>query len=100
MHLYPCVDLSDGSCMLMPKGGDGGADGDVHYVAVEQDLDQSPEGPRASLANEGKPRIINPPFKIMQLSLLCLCIYISGVEWNPRCMILRYLCSFSSTLGR
>jgi hypothetical protein len=32
--------------MLMPKGGDGGADGDVHYVAVEQDLDQSPEGPR------------------------------------------------------
>jgi hypothetical protein len=40
--------------------GDGGADGDVHHVVVEQDLDQSPEGPKANLASEGKPQIINP----------------------------------------
>jgi hypothetical protein len=26
-------------------------------------LDQGPEGPKANLANEGKPRIINPVFK-------------------------------------
>jgi hypothetical protein len=45
-------------------GGDGGADGGVHYVVVEQDLDQSPEGPKANLADEGKPRIINPLFKL------------------------------------
>jgi hypothetical protein len=43
---------------------------DVRYVAVEQDLDQIPEGPKANLASEGKPRISNPVFKIMQLSLL------------------------------
>jgi hypothetical protein len=36
----------------------------------------------------------------MQLSLLCLCIYVSRIEWNPTCMIPRYLCSFTSMLGR
>jgi hypothetical protein len=55
LHLHPRVDLPDGSYMLVPEGGDEGANGDVHYVTVEQDLDQSPEGPKANLANEGKP---------------------------------------------
>jgi hypothetical protein len=54
----------------VPEGEDGGADGDVHHVVVEQDLDQSPEEPEANLASEGKPRIINLVFKIVQLSLL------------------------------
>jgi hypothetical protein len=48
----------------VPEGGDGGADGDVHHVVVEQDLDQSPEGPKANLAIERKPRIINPDSEI------------------------------------
>jgi hypothetical protein len=48
----------------VPEGGDGGADGDVHHVVVKQDLDQSPEGPKANLAIEGKPRIINHVSKI------------------------------------
>jgi hypothetical protein len=48
----------------VPEGVDGGADGDVHYIVVEQDLDQCPEGPKANLASEGKPWIINPVFKI------------------------------------
>jgi hypothetical protein len=48
----------------VPEGGDGGADGDVYHVVVEQDLDQSPEGPKANLAIEGKPRIIKPVFII------------------------------------
>jgi hypothetical protein len=47
----------------VPEGGDGGADGDVHHVVVEQDLDQRPEGPKANLAIEGKPLIINLIFK-------------------------------------
>jgi hypothetical protein len=64
------VDLPGGSCTCVPEGGDGGVDGDVRDVAVEQDLDQSPEGPKANLPSEGKPRIINPSFKIMQLSVL------------------------------
>jgi hypothetical protein len=48
----------------VPEEGDGGADGDVHHVVVEKDLDPSPEGPKANLAIEGKPRIINPVFEI------------------------------------
>jgi hypothetical protein len=64
----------------VPERGDGEADGDVRYITVEQDLNQSSEGPKANLANKGKPWIINPVFKIMQLSLLCLCIYVSGVD--------------------
>jgi hypothetical protein len=48
----------------VPEGGDGGADGDVHHIVVEQGLDQSPEGPKANFAIEGKPRIINPDFEI------------------------------------
>jgi hypothetical protein len=80
--------------------GDEGADGDVNSVTVEQDLDQSSEGPMSNLVDEGKPRIIDPSFKIMQFPLICLCIYVSGVEWNPRCMIPMYLCSFTSMLGQ
>jgi hypothetical protein len=48
----------------VPEGEDGGAGGDVHHVVVEQDLDQSTEGPKANLATEGNPWIINPIFKI------------------------------------
>jgi hypothetical protein len=44
------------------KGGDEGADGELQYMDVAQDLDQSPERPKANLANEGKPRIINSSF--------------------------------------
>jgi hypothetical protein len=40
--------------MLVSEGGEEGADGDVHYVAVDQDLDQSPEETKASFADEGK----------------------------------------------
>jgi hypothetical protein len=47
----------------VPEGGNGGADGDVHHVVVDQDLDQRPEGLKANLAIEGKPRIINPVFE-------------------------------------
>jgi hypothetical protein len=67
----------------MPEGGNGGADKELSYVDVAQDLDPSTEGHKAILAFEGKPRIINPSFKIMQLCLLCLCIYVSGVDLKP-----------------
>jgi hypothetical protein len=48
----------------VPEGGDGGADWDVHHIVVEQDLDQSLEGPKANVAIEGQPRIINPVSRI------------------------------------
>jgi hypothetical protein len=60
--MHPCVDLPDGSYTLVSEGGDEGADGDVHYIVVEQGMDQSPKGPKTNLTNEGKPRIINPCF--------------------------------------
>jgi hypothetical protein len=50
----------------VPEGGDEGvhegADEELQYMEVAQDLDQSPEGPKANLASEGKPWIINPVF--------------------------------------
>jgi hypothetical protein len=41
--LHPRVDLPDGRYTLVPEGGDEGADKELHYVDVAQDLDQSPE---------------------------------------------------------
>jgi hypothetical protein len=49
--LHPRVDLPDGRCTLVPEGGDEGADEELRYVDVAQDLDQSPEGPEANLAS-------------------------------------------------
>jgi hypothetical protein len=45
----------------MLEGGDEGAD-EEQYVDVAQGLHRSPERPKANLASEGKPRIINPVF--------------------------------------
>jgi hypothetical protein len=59
LHLHPRVDLPDSRYTLVPGGGDGGADEELRYVDVAQDLGQSPEGPKANLASKGKPRIIN-----------------------------------------
>jgi hypothetical protein len=44
------------------EGGGKGADEEPHYVDVAQDLDESSDGPKANLASEGKPQIINPVF--------------------------------------
>jgi hypothetical protein len=64
------------------KEGEGGVDVDVnyvdgngYYVAVNQDLVQSPEDPKARIADEGKPRNLIV-FKIMQLSMLFMCIFL------------------------
>jgi hypothetical protein len=46
----------------VPEGGDEGANQELLSVDVAQDLDPSPEGPKANLSIEGKPRIINPAF--------------------------------------
>jgi hypothetical protein len=52
MHLR--VDLPDSRYTLVSEGGDEGADEELQYVDVAQGLDQSPEGPKANLASEGK----------------------------------------------
>jgi hypothetical protein len=58
------------------EGGDGGADGNVHHVVVEKDLDQSPEGPKANLANEGKPRIINLVFLKIYAIIVAMIVHL------------------------
>jgi hypothetical protein len=83
LHLHPRVDIPDGRYTLVLEGGDGGADEELQCMFVAQDLDQSPVGPKANLASESKPWTINPLFKILQLSLPWLCIYVSGVELKP-----------------
>jgi hypothetical protein len=50
------VEVPNGSYTLVPADEDEGAGGDVHYVTVEQDLDQSPEVCVSACADEGKPR--------------------------------------------
>jgi hypothetical protein len=67
----------------VPEGGDEGAEEELQYVDVAQDLDPSPEEPKANLASEGKPGSLTPTFKILQLCLLQLCIYVSGVDLKP-----------------
>jgi hypothetical protein len=67
----------------VPERGDEGANEELQCMDVAQGLDPSPEGIKANLASEGKPRMINPSFKIMQICLLRLCIYVSGVELKP-----------------
>jgi hypothetical protein len=62
LHLHICVDLSAGRRTLVPGGGNEGTDEELQYVDVAQDLDPSPEGPKANLASEGKPRTIHPVF--------------------------------------
>jgi hypothetical protein len=83
--MRPRVDLPDGSHTLVPERGEEGADGELQYVDVAQDLDQSPEGLKANLADEDKPQIIDPFFYLNRCNyfLLYLCIYVSGVELKP-----------------
>jgi hypothetical protein len=62
LHLHLHVDLPDGRYALVLEGEDEGATEELPYVDATQGLDQSPEGPKANLASEGKPQIINPVF--------------------------------------
>jgi hypothetical protein len=57
------VEVFDVGYTLVPVDVNEGAGGDVHYVTVEQDPNQTPEVCVTACANEGKPRfIINPYF--------------------------------------
>jgi hypothetical protein len=73
LHLHLRVDLSADRRTLVTEGGDEGADKELPCVDVAQDLDPGPEGPKANLASEGKPRIINPaPFKNYAIMFLMI----------------------------
>jgi hypothetical protein len=55
LHRIFRVEVPDGSYKLVPADEDEGAGGDVHYVTVEKDAYQSPEGFLSAGADEGKP---------------------------------------------
>jgi hypothetical protein len=55
LHLHPRVDLPEGSYTLVPEGGDAGADGELQYVDVAQDLDQVLKDPRPTLPAKESP---------------------------------------------
>jgi hypothetical protein len=78
----PRLEVPDGSYTLVPAAEDEEAGGDVHYVTVEQGLDQSPEGPNASFANEGKPQFIINPCCLKLCNYLCysMCIYVQELN--------------------
>jgi hypothetical protein len=62
---------------------DEGAGGDVHYVTVEQDPDQSLEVCVSACANEGKPGLIINLcvyFQVLNLSLLSYLHLRSGID--------------------
>jgi hypothetical protein len=62
LHLHLLVDLSANRHTLVPERRDEGANKELQFVDIAQDLDPSPEGPKANLASKSKPRIINPVF--------------------------------------
>jgi hypothetical protein len=76
------VEVPNGSYMLVPADEYERAGGDVHYVTVGQDLDQSLEGPKASFVKEGKPRfIINPCcLKLCNFLYYSVCIYVQELN--------------------
>jgi hypothetical protein len=52
------VELSGGNYTLVLEGGEEGDDGNVHYVAIDQDLNQSSKEIKASLVTKESPRAL------------------------------------------
>jgi hypothetical protein len=59
LHCILRVEVPDGNYTLVSEDVNEGAGGGVHYVAIEQDPDQSPEDCLTACASEGKPRFIH-----------------------------------------
>jgi hypothetical protein len=70
----------------MPVDEDEGAGGDVHYVTIEKDPDQSPEVCVSACADDGKPQFnihLCFTFKVSHvLSLITMCIYVQELNGN------------------
>jgi hypothetical protein len=72
-----------GNYTLVSEDVNEGAGGNVHYVAVEQDPDQSPEDCLTACASEGKPRFYHyPMFYLTLCNYLCysMCIYVHELD--------------------
>jgi hypothetical protein len=61
MHVHKRVDLPDGTYTLTQEEEEESASGELNQLGVQQDLNQSPEEPKASVSvesEEGKHRFI------------------------------------------
>jgi hypothetical protein len=60
----------------MPEGGDEGADEELSYVDVAQDLDQFQKGPRPTLPAKESPGAYDPVFFKFCYTIIygCMCI--------------------------
>jgi hypothetical protein len=75
----------------VPEAEEGEAEAALQYVEVLEDT----EGAQANIADEGKPRCILPSVSNLIYNYLWMLVHLSsGVVWNRRCMILRYLCPY------
>jgi hypothetical protein len=74
------VEIPDGSYTLVPTDKDEGAGGDVQYVTIEQDPDQTMEGCVFACADEGKPPVYSLTYVFLQASgfyqCYFMCIYV------------------------
>jgi hypothetical protein len=59
VHCILRVEVPNSNYTLVSEGVNEGAGGGVHYVAIEQDPDQSLEDCLTACASEGKPRFIH-----------------------------------------
>ena len=65
--------LADGTYELVPETESEQREAQVNLTEVAEE-------PKASFAQEGKPRSITPTFKLMQLLYMVLCIKLLGVD--------------------
>jgi hypothetical protein len=86
MHCIPRVEVPHGSYTLVPADENEGAGGDVHYVTVEQDQDQSPEVGVSACADEASPGLFINLCVSLNFWIYFLLSYVhlrSGVEVEP-----------------
>ena len=83
--------LADGTYELVPESESEQCEAQVNLTEITEDLNQSSEEPKASSAQEGKPRSMSRLFLNLcnlLLFLLTCAFKFTGVDWNLSCMIL------------
>ena len=73
----------------MPESESEQREAQVNLNEATEDMNQSLEEPKASFAQEGKPRSMTYYFQLCNILFLYTCAFkFTGVDWNLSCMIL------------
>ena len=85
-----CVEQvsTDEDSARVPAKEEGPSEGELNVVNAYQDPNQVSEDLQTNFECEGKPRSMTYVFNLCNYVVLCLSIYVSGVDWNPSCIIL------------